>query len=94
VTGTNFRHADFGDVPNFDQERTARQRAVKVTHVDLVVTCIAYTTFFVENKLYKVMSGRTNGLRLLLLLKRGVYQLIVLFDKANKPEHKEKKRNT
>ena len=32
-------HADFADVPGLGDERTARQRAVEIRHVDLVVAC-------------------------------------------------------
>jgi len=38
VTRTNFRYADLADVPGFDEERTTRQRTVKVRHLYLIVS--------------------------------------------------------
>ena len=51
ATRTNLGHADLADVISLGNEWTARQRTVKVQHVDLVVTySIAVSTNQSVNK--------------------------------------------
>jgi len=44
-----FGDANFMEVPGFDNERTGRQRTVKVTNVNLVLSCDRQKTIYLQN---------------------------------------------